>query len=554
MLRTLLALATLAITAPAIAQTDPSLFSELNGKAIIDDAEIIEDGAEAELNKKLINFSDEYGRQMVIITVPTLQGNDIATFTLDYARHLGVGSKELDDGLVLLVAPNEREIRIEVGYGLEWWMTDYQSAAAVDIVKPFFREGDYTGGITAVTNKILPEITPAAEQKAADEAARDAERAHENTAAMRTFFDWVMIIIGFIASMFGLAFAVSIPKRLQKKRAKNWQFYIDAIFENPLSAPAALKNTEALKKRYKEAYNSEELRAAILHVSPHTIIEMDSPTRKERSIAIRSMPEIVTTLPSPTQNELRQAIMLNPRLITHYKDNQELVRLALSEDGMVIDRIDNPTEDQIRNAILQNPKAILKLKSATKAQRKLALTRNGLLIHDLPNPTPKERLVAINSRPHVVKDLPNLTDEEVAMSLTIDPSVLEYVISRATKRQINNAVMEMPSLITLLERPSAALQEIAIEHNKKLARKISNPSPATLAKIAELDEIKRQKEAAAKKRREEEEQRRRQRRRRSYSSSSSSFSGGGISSGGFSSGGFSSGGGSFGGGGASGSW
>ncbi|MAM84655.1 MAG: hypothetical protein CL472_08340, partial [Acidobacteria bacterium] len=476
MIRTLLAIAALALTLPVSAKTDPSFFSELNGKAIIDDAQIIEDGAEAELNQKLVDFSDEYGRQMVIITVPTLDGNDIATFTLDYARHLGVGSKELDDGLVLLVAPNEREIRIEVGYGLEWWMTDYQSAAAIDVVKPYFREGDYTGGITAVTDKILPEITPAAEQKAADEAARDAERARENAAAMRTFFDWVMIIIAVIAFIFGSLWASKIPERRRKKRAQNWNIYLEVILENPIAAPAALSNTATLKKRYKEAYDEEQLRRTVLKAAPEAITKLPDATRQERMIAIRNMPGLITALADPTRDELRQAIIIRPSLIAHFKDDRDLVDLALSENGMTLAHIANPTEEQIKTALLENPEAIIHIDSPADEHRRIALTRDGNLIFSLANVTAAERLIAINSRPEIVEKLSSLTDEEIETALQADPGVLQYVIEYVSDQQINAAVQKIPSLITLLDSPSAKLQKIAIEYDENLARQISNPT------------------------------------------------------------------------------
>jgi len=77
--------------------------------------------------------------QLVIITVPSLDGQDIARFSTDLANRWGVGEADKDNGVLLVVAPNERQVRIAVGYGLEGLLTDERSAAIVNEMLPLFR-------------------------------------------------------------------------------------------------------------------------------------------------------------------------------------------------------------------------------------------------------------------------------------------------------------------------------------------------------------------------------------------------------------------------------
>lgn len=106
---------------------------------------------------------------MVIATTASLCGEDIDAYSLTLANAWRLGSKERNDGLLLLVAPSERKVRIEVGYGLEMVMTN---ALCADIIRrsivPRFRNGDVRGGIVAGTDAIVAVMTkPQTQRKAA---------------------------------------------------------------------------------------------------------------------------------------------------------------------------------------------------------------------------------------------------------------------------------------------------------------------------------------------------------------------------------------------------
>jgi uncharacterized protein len=96
------------------------------------------------------------GRQFVVVTVPTLGGQDIAVFTRDLGRHWGIGRKGHNDGVILLVAPAERKVRIAVGYGLERILTDALCGEIIaEKILPRFRQGDLPGGIQSGADALV---------------------------------------------------------------------------------------------------------------------------------------------------------------------------------------------------------------------------------------------------------------------------------------------------------------------------------------------------------------------------------------------------------------
>jgi uncharacterized protein len=123
---------------------------------IVDLADVLGAEAEATLTEQLAAHEERTSNQVVVATVPSLQGYDIERFANDLFRAWGLGQKDRNNGVLLLVAPNEREVRIEVGYGLEGTLTDALSADIIqNRILPRLCDGDLAGGITSGTEAIL---------------------------------------------------------------------------------------------------------------------------------------------------------------------------------------------------------------------------------------------------------------------------------------------------------------------------------------------------------------------------------------------------------------
>lgn len=192
----LLALAGAWLAAPLAAQP---VFPELTGR-VVDNADLLTPEAEAALSAKLEALEAQSQRQLVVATVPDLQGYDIADYGYQLGRAWGLGDAERNDGALLLVAPNERKVRIEVGYGLEGYLTDALSALIIqNQILPRFRDGDFPGGIAAGTDAIIAQL-----QLPPEEAAKVAAEAGKARTSDGGFPIGVLIWIAFIFFFFVL--------------------------------------------------------------------------------------------------------------------------------------------------------------------------------------------------------------------------------------------------------------------------------------------------------------------------------------------------------------
>lgn len=130
-------------------------FPALTGR-VVDDAGALSSATKSALDEMLAQHEKSTGQQVVVVTLKSLQGYSIEDYGYQLGRHWGIGEKSKNTGALLIVAPAERKVRIEVGYGLEGTLTDAESRVIIeqDIV-PAFRRGDLNAGVIAGTTSIL---------------------------------------------------------------------------------------------------------------------------------------------------------------------------------------------------------------------------------------------------------------------------------------------------------------------------------------------------------------------------------------------------------------
>lgn len=127
----------------------------LSGR-IIDQAALLSPKSKAELNARLEAHEKKTGNQLVVFTIPSLNGANLEEFSLRHARSWALGQKDLNNGVLFLVAKNDRKMRIEVGYGLEGTLTDAIASFIIRAtVAPLFKQGLFDGGIVAGTGQII---------------------------------------------------------------------------------------------------------------------------------------------------------------------------------------------------------------------------------------------------------------------------------------------------------------------------------------------------------------------------------------------------------------
>ncbi len=130
-------------------------FPALTGR-VVDDAHLLSPNTMAQLTQELADYERKTTNQVVVVTLPSLQGQSIEDFGYQLGRHWGIGQKGKDNGVLLVVAPHERKVRIEVGYGLEGTLTDGASSQIVhDAILPDFKAGHIERGIVDGTESIL---------------------------------------------------------------------------------------------------------------------------------------------------------------------------------------------------------------------------------------------------------------------------------------------------------------------------------------------------------------------------------------------------------------
>ncbi len=119
-------------------------------------AQVIQPAAREKLEGLLVAVEQRTGVEIAVATVPSLEERPIEDYAVDLYQQWGIGKKGIDEGALILVAPNEKRVRIEVGYGLEGALNDAQAGRIIrDLMIPFFKEGDFTRGIVAGTQGVI---------------------------------------------------------------------------------------------------------------------------------------------------------------------------------------------------------------------------------------------------------------------------------------------------------------------------------------------------------------------------------------------------------------
>lgn len=200
---------------PALAQPK---FPALTGR-VTDAADVLPPDVETRLTQKLERLETQSQRQFVIATIPTLDGYDIADYGYQLGRAWGIGDKERNDGVLLIVAPSERKVRIEVGYGLEGVLPDGMGFLIVNNqIVPRFKAGDMPGGIEAGADAIVKQLTlpPEQAQRIAVQAVRQNQERSEGIP-----FGTILMVL-FILFFFVLPILRAARGHGGRRRRRGW--------------------------------------------------------------------------------------------------------------------------------------------------------------------------------------------------------------------------------------------------------------------------------------------------------------------------------------------
>jgi uncharacterized protein len=145
---------------PAVALVLPAL----SGR-VVDEANILDPATRAALTQKIADFEAKTSDQLVVVTLKSLQGTSIEDFGVELGRRWRIGQKDTNNGVLLIVVPSERKVRIEVGYGLEGTLTDAVSKLIIEnAIIPRFRANDIPGGVSRGVDDIISVLSGDAEE------------------------------------------------------------------------------------------------------------------------------------------------------------------------------------------------------------------------------------------------------------------------------------------------------------------------------------------------------------------------------------------------------
>jgi uncharacterized protein len=224
LLAPVLALMLALFCAPAIAAPQ---FPPLTGR-VVDDAHVLSPEVQAQLTAKLAALEQTNSRQLVVVTLPTLNGDDIADYGYQLLRTWGIGQKGLNNGALFIIVPSEHKVRIEVGYGLEPILTDALSSVILQrAVLPKFRAGDVAGGVVAGTDEIIAQLSAdpsTAEMKAAqaEQAQREPTRRVNPIGGIIPLIFLFFIVTSIFRGGFGGGLGMLLPLMFLGGRGGGW--------------------------------------------------------------------------------------------------------------------------------------------------------------------------------------------------------------------------------------------------------------------------------------------------------------------------------------------
>ena len=211
MFRWVFALLLLGALAPAHAQTFPKLTGQ-----VVDAAHVLNPAQVATLTAQSAEIEKATTRQFIVATIPDLQGYPIEDYGYRLGREWKIGQKDANNGIILIIAPNDRKVRIEVGYGLEPIMTDALSNEIIEgAILPKFKAGDLPGGILAGSAAIAEQMKlplEAGEARAAQAVKKKRPRSKGSTG------DWVIALV-----VMGIIFLVVVPLMAAGSRGRRYR-------------------------------------------------------------------------------------------------------------------------------------------------------------------------------------------------------------------------------------------------------------------------------------------------------------------------------------------
>lgn len=244
---------------------------------VVDNAQLLTPQAKHDLETRLAKYEQTTTNQVVVLTLPTLNGYDIEDYGYQLGRRWQIGQKGKNNGVILIVAPKERKVRIEVGYGLEPVITDLISNQIIQtVILPSFKKGEYQKGIIEGTQSILDVLGGKTITKTKDKT---------QTSSKYGWLEWLfflLIIIFFYSQPWSRFFNICWFWKSIRRKGRRWrvsrrgrQFWRRRIIRIMVKIFSNLESEQITKAiGLAEQRTCAEIAAVVVPRSDHYIAEM----------------------------------------------------------------------------------------------------------------------------------------------------------------------------------------------------------------------------------------------------------------------------------------
>jgi len=182
------------------------------GSRVVDDAGMLSSSRRVQLNRLSEAHESATGNQVIVVTLPGLQGMAIEEYGYQLGRHWGIGQKGKNNGVLLIIAKAERQIRIEVGYGLEGQLTDAVASNIIyQVVRPAFKKGQFGQGIEAGARSIIQAL-------GGEYVVKKQYRESRNKRPMGMGFVLILGVLYYLLPMLGGVLGLGRPHRRRRGR------------------------------------------------------------------------------------------------------------------------------------------------------------------------------------------------------------------------------------------------------------------------------------------------------------------------------------------------
>ena len=307
------------------------------------------------LNNKISNFEKKTDIELTFAIVTTLEERDIESYANELFKQWGVGKADRNNGLLVVIAPNERKWRVEVGYGLETYLTDYQSQElAEDNFKPNFRSGDYFTGIDGFVNSTIKHLGSSTWEDRM--AYKEKQQKADHEAMVNFWWNFLYVVLSIIGLIIIVVAFIKFKAKIERERAfkakkddkynsyeekvniinsklRSYGLNSVVIDKSLLSAIANSKDDDELSTNFNLSLNSLKPHAELIDTISevtYSLSDLDkthnSLNRKEQSVNLENTKKINFALDThSTIGSLKSTLSQIKRSISSYNDRSDRI-------------------------------------------------------------------------------------------------------------------------------------------------------------------------------------------------------------------------------------